>query len=43
MGVVDVRLHALLTSEVNIKLHSPAALSSEKETRYPLDRRLGAP
>jgi len=29
--------------EVSGQLHGPAALSPEKERRYPLDRRLGGP
>jgi hypothetical protein len=29
--------------EVSGKLHAPAALPPEKESRYPLDRRLGGP
>jgi hypothetical protein len=29
--------------EVSGQLHSPAALPPEKETPYPLDRRLGEP
>jgi hypothetical protein len=29
--------------EVSDQLHAPAALSPTKESRYPLDRRLGGP
>jgi hypothetical protein len=44
---VRVQFHAFLTSaldgDVSGQLHAPATLPPGKETRYPLDRRLGGP
>jgi hypothetical protein len=45
-GVVAVYTHIFLASalaDMNCQLDAPAALPSEKEPRYPFDRRLGGP